>query len=64
MVQLLISIVVFLIVVAVVFYIVGLIPIPQPWLNIVRAIIGLIVLLVLLQYLGVWGGGASWHLPR
>lgn len=57
MISLLIWLLVFLLVAGIVFYIIGMLPIPQPWLNIARAIVALIILLILLNYLGVFGAG-------
>ena len=51
MLSLLITLLVVLIIAAVVFWIISLLPVPQPWLNIFRAIVGLIVLIWLLMYL-------------
>jgi hypothetical protein len=56
MITLLISLLVLLIVIAIVFYILSLLPLPGPWLNIARAVVGLIVLLILLNYVFGWGG--------
>ena len=57
----LIGLLVFAIIVVVVFYIVrlilGALGLPEPIPKIVLLILGLIVLLMLLQYLGVWSGG-------
>jgi hypothetical protein len=57
----LIGLLVFAIVVVVVFYVLRLIlgatGLPEPIPKIVLLIFGLIVLLILLQYLGVWTGG-------
>ena len=50
LITLLIWLLILLIVVAVIFYVLSLLPIPQPWLNIFRAVIALLVLLVLLSY--------------
>jgi hypothetical protein len=50
MISLLITLLIVLIVAAVVFWIIGLLPIPQPWLNIIRAVIGLILLIWILMY--------------
>ena len=59
MISVLISLLVFLLVAGIIFYIIGLLPIPQPWLNIARAICALIILLILLNYLGVFNPGHS-----
>lgn len=63
MIQILISLLVFLIVIGILFYILSLLPLPQPWLNVIRAVAALIVLLILLNYLGVLGGSGRplWH---
>ena len=61
MLSLLITILIVLIVVAVVFWIISLLPIPQPWLNIIRAVIGLIVLIWLLMYLAPMAHGPVLH---
>jgi hypothetical protein len=54
LVPLLIWLLVFVIVAAIVFWIVRSIPLPQPWANIAVAIVALILLLVLLGQLGVF----------
>ena len=51
MIGILITLLVVLIIAAVVFYILGMLPIPQPWLNICRAVLGLIILIWLLAWL-------------
>lgn len=61
MIQILISLLVFIVVIGIVFYILSLLPLPAPWLNIARAIVALIVLLILLNYLGVLGPRPVWH---
>ena len=57
MISLLIGLLVLCLIIGVVFYIIGLFPIPAPFGNIVRAIVALIFLLILLNYIGVFGGG-------
>ena len=51
MISLLITLLIVLIVAAVVFWIIGMLPIPAPWGNIIRAVVGLIILIWLLMYL-------------
>ena len=50
------------IIASIVYWIVSLIPLPQPFKNIVLAVLGLILLLWLLSYFGIVGD--SWHLRR
>lgn len=56
--SILISLLIFVVVVGIVFYILSLLPLPPPWLNIARAVVALIVLLVLLDYLGIFSSHA------
>jgi hypothetical protein len=49
MISLLLTLLFILIVLVIVFYILSQIPLPQPWLNIVRAIIALIALILILD---------------
>ncbi len=51
MISLLIMLLIVLLVVAIVFWILSLFPLPQPWLNVARAIVGLIFLIWLLGYM-------------
>jgi hypothetical protein len=62
MISVLIWILVCLIIFAIVIYIIKLLPIPQPWLNIAIAIVALIFLLILLAQFGVIAGGPVVHL--
>jgi len=55
----LISLLIMVVIIAVIFYVLSLIPLPQPWLNIIRIIVGLIVLIWLLSYLGAFAPGPS-----
>jgi len=55
MISLLITLLIVLIVAAVVFWIIGQLPIPAPWGNIIRAVVGLIILIWLLSYVLPWG---------
>ena len=57
MISILIWLLVALIVFGIIIYIIRLLPLPQPWLNIAIAIVALIFLLVLLAQFGVIGGG-------
>lgn len=63
MISVLISLLVLVIVVGIVFWIISLLPLPQPWLNIVKVIVGLIVLLVVLSWLLPMAGWPHpvWH---
>ena len=51
MISILISLLILVIVVAIIFWVISLLPIPAPWSNIARAIVGLIVLIWVLGYL-------------
>jgi hypothetical protein len=51
MISILISLLILVIVVAIIFWVLSLLPIPAPWSNIARAIVGLIVLIWVLGYL-------------
>ena len=57
MISILIWLLVAIVIFAIVIYIVRLLPIPQPWMNIVIAIVALIFLLILLAQFGVIAGG-------
>lgn len=59
----LIALLVFLIVAAIVYWIFTLLPFPQPLKNIILAIIALILLLIFLNWIGVFGGPPHyiWH---
>ena len=59
MISLLVTLLVLVIVVAIVFYALSLLPIPAPWINIIKAIVALIVLLIVLSHLMGWGGGVA-----
>jgi hypothetical protein len=52
LVSLLVWLLIFCVVVFLVFYILGHIPLPEPWRTVITAIIGIILLLVLLQQFG------------
>ena len=56
MLSLLITLLIVLLIVSVVFWILTLLPLPQPWLNVVRAIFGIIVLIWLISYLLPYAG--------
>jgi hypothetical protein len=51
MISILVTLLIIVLVVGIVFWILSLLPIPQPWLNVARAILGLIVLIWLISYL-------------
>ena len=51
MISILITLLVVLLVVAVVFYILTLFPIPAPWVNVIRAVVALILLVWLISWL-------------
>lgn len=51
MIGLLVTLLIIVIVIAIFFWILSLLPLPQPWLNVARAIVGLIVLIWLISYL-------------
>jgi hypothetical protein len=51
MLSLLITLLILLLVVSVLFYIIGLFPLPAPWGNVIRAVLALIVLIYLIGYL-------------
>ena len=51
MISLLIWLLILILIIGVVFWILSMLPIPQPWLNVARAIIGVIFLIVLLEWL-------------
>lgn len=57
MVSVLIWLLVAILVFGIVVYIIRLLPIPQPWLNVAIAIVALIFLLLLLAQFGVIAGG-------
>jgi hypothetical protein len=52
----LISLFVAVIIIVLLFYVMSLLPIPQPWLNVARVILVLIVIIWLLSYSGLLGG--------
>jgi hypothetical protein len=52
----LISLLIAVIVIGLLFYVLSLLPIPQPWLNIARVILIVIVIIWLLGYVGLPGG--------
>lgn len=52
----LISLLIAVIVIGLLFYVLSLLPIPQPWLNIARVILIVIVIIWLLSYVGIAGG--------
>ncbi len=62
MVSLLITLLVLCLIGYIVYYIIGLLPLPQPIKNVVLIIFGVIVILYLLQFLGV-GTGMSLSRP-
>jgi hypothetical protein len=51
MISILVSLLILVIVVSVIFWVLSLFPLPAPWNNIARAIVGLIILIWLLSYL-------------
>ncbi len=53
LVQLLIDVIILGIIAYVVYWIIGLIPLPAPWKNVALAIFGLILLIIVLQFLGL-----------
>jgi hypothetical protein len=57
----LISLLVAVIVIGLLFYVLSLLPIPQPWLNIARVILIVIVIIWLLGYVGMLGNGPYWN---
>jgi hypothetical protein len=59
----LINLLIMVVIIAVIFYVLSLIPLGQPWINIIRIIVGLIVLIWLLNMLGAWGptNGPLWR---
>lgn len=58
MVSLLISLLIFLLVAGIIWYIISLIPLPPPFGAIAQAVFLLILLLIALSYLFGWGGVA------
>lgn len=57
MISILITLLVFVIVIGLVFYVLSILPLPAPWKTIVTVIVCLIAILILLSMLGVWGPG-------
>jgi hypothetical protein len=54
----LIGLLVLLVICAIVYWIVAtLLPLPQPFKNIILAVLGIILIVYLLNSFGVWGGG-------
>lgn len=51
MISLLITLIIVVIVVGVLFWILSMLPIPQPWLNVAKVLIALVLLIWLLSYL-------------
>jgi hypothetical protein len=54
----LIGLLIFVIVIGLIFYVLSVLPLPAPWKTIATVVACVIVLIVLLQMLGVIGGGA------
>jgi hypothetical protein len=53
----LVGLLIFVVIVALVFYVLSVLPLGQPWKNIITVIVCVIILVFLLQALGVIGGG-------
>jgi hypothetical protein len=51
MISLLVTLLILVLVAGVAFWIISLLPIPAPWLNVAKAIVAIIVLIYLLSYL-------------
>ena len=62
MISILITLLLYVLVAGVIVYCIGLLPIPQPWSNVARALVILIVLLVFLNALGWVGQPYGWRL--
>lgn len=56
MISLLITLIIVVIVVGVLFWILSMLPIPQPWLNVAKVLIALVLLIWLLSYLVPFAG--------
>jgi hypothetical protein len=56
----LISLLIAVIVIGLLFYVLSLLPIPQPWANIAKVILVVIVIIWLLGYVGMLGS-APWY---
>lgn len=56
MIGLLLNLVIIVVVFGVIYYIVGLLPLPEPFGRIAQIVLGLVLLLVLLDLLLGWGG--------
>jgi hypothetical protein len=56
----LISLLIAVIVIGLLFYLISMLPIPQPWANIAKVILIVICIIWLLGYSGVLGGGPYW----
>ncbi len=61
MIQLLVALLVLLLIISIVFWILSMLPLPAPWVNIARLIVALILLILVLQYFGLFGAG-HYHL--
>ena len=61
MLSLLIWVLVFALVLAVIFWVVSLIPLPPPWVNVLRAVVAIIALIWLLMWLVPALGGPPAH---
>lgn len=61
MIMLLVSLLIFVVALAIVYWIWQLVPLPQPWKNIGLAIILLIALLLFLGYFVGWWGPPHWR---
>lgn len=56
----LISLLIAVIVIGLLFYVLSLLPLPQPWANIAKVVLVVIVIIWLLGYVGMLGGGYNW----
>lgn len=63
MASVLVTLLIALVIASIVYWIVSMIPLPQPFKNIVLAVLGLIFLLWLLSYFGIFGD-SSFRLRR
>jgi hypothetical protein len=61
MISILLTLIVVIVVVGILFYILSLLPVPQPWLNIAKVLVALIVLIWLISYITPIGHPLLWH---
>lgn len=60
----LITLLIGVIVAGLIYYLLSLLPIPQPFKNVVMVIFILICIIWLLGFTGIWGGGPYWGGPH